>query len=83
MCEKCTSAINKLDLRRLVSALSRLLAEADEHNARCGKPDRLCVFCWTRHYDAIEGLVHSDGCVIRQARKTLRAVGARQVAYKD
>lgn len=52
--------------------LRRLLREADDHNARCGKPDRLCMYCATTYYDALEGLVHPDSCIIRKSREAIR-----------
>jgi len=68
VCPRCYAAAENA---RLKAGLRRLLTEADEHNAHCGKPDRLCAYCPTRVYDGVEGIVHSQDCVIRKSRALL------------
>jgi hypothetical protein len=40
----------------------------DDFNAANGTWERLCVFCKSDKYNAEEGIIHSDFCLVKQIR---------------
>ncbi len=63
-----------------VEALARLHDGADNMNVELCAPGRYCKLCLTAIYNPKEGVVHKEGCAMREARKAVadwEALGAK------
>ena len=62
---------DKQRVRKLEAGLRALHDSADDMNAEFAQPGRYCVLCRTDSYDAEEGVIHREGCVLRKTRALL------------
>ena len=62
---------DKERIGELEEGLRALHDSADDMNAEFAQPGRYCVLCRTDSYDAEEGVIHREGCVLRKARALL------------
>ena len=62
---------DKERITELEAGLRALHDNADDMNAEFAQPGRYCVLCRTDSYDAEEGVIHREGCVLRKARALL------------
>jgi hypothetical protein len=54
-----------------VALLKETLDVLDKNNARYGYQSRLCFQCNSPGYNATEGIIHEDTCLIKRTRKYL------------